>query len=130
MVTPTTFSEPSPSTAMTAALACAVLESLRIVRSEPQRRERLNANIRRFRKAAAAARLPTLDSPTPIQPILLRDNQRAVQAAATLREKGFWVAAVRPPTVPAGTARLRITLSAAHQPEEIEDLVQALSALT
>ena len=70
-----------------------------------------------------------MDSQTPIQPILLRDAERAMQWSEALREKGFLVKAIRPPTVPKGSARLRITLSAAHNEEQVAALLTALGAL-
>jgi 8-amino-7-oxononanoate synthase len=65
-------------------------------------------------------------SATPIQPLLVGDATRAMALGARLLEAGYWVTPIRPPTVPAGTARLRITLSAAHTPEQVDGLVEAL----
>ena len=64
---------------------------------------------------------------TPIQPLLLGDNARALRAAQALREQGFWVSAIRPPTVPDGQARLRITLTAAHDEKDVDALLDALA---
>ena len=64
---------------------------------------------------------------TPIQPIVLGDAQRALDVSATLLEAGWWVAASRPPTVPQGSARLRVTLSAAHETDQIDGLVDTLA---
>ena len=64
-----------------------------------------------------------------MQPIVIGDNAESLQAAATLYERGFWVPAIRPPTVPVGTARLRITLSAAHTSEDLSLLIDAVNGL-
>jgi len=108
------------------ALACATLKSLELLRSEGWRRDHLNALIARFRVGAAALGLELMDSPTPIQPILIGDSARAVEFSRLLRERGLLVGAIRPPTVPAGTARLRVTLSAAHTEAQVERLLAAL----
>ncbi|MNQ34869.1 8-amino-7-oxononanoate synthase [compost metagenome] len=108
------------------AVACATLQSLQLLRSEGWRREHLNALIARFRAGAAALGLELMDSPTPIQPILIGDSARAVEFSRLLRERGLLVGAIRPPTVPAGTARLRVTLSAAHTTEQVDRLLAAL----
>ena len=67
-------------------------------------------------------------SDTPIQPLVVGDEERAVALSESLRERGYLVVAIRPPTVPSGTARLRITLSAAHEPGQVEGLAEALEA--
>ncbi|MCM2320560.1 MAG: 8-amino-7-oxononanoate synthase, partial [Pseudomonas sp.] len=108
------------------AVACATLQSLQLLRSEDWRREHLNALIARFRAGATALGLELMDSPTPIQPILIGDSARAVEFSRLLRERGLLVGAIRPPTVPAGTARLRVTLSAAHTTEQVDRLLAAL----
>lgn len=109
------------------ALACATLQSLELLRSEHWRREHLNALIKRFREGAQAIGLELMDSATPIQPILIGDSGRAMQLSQMLRERGLLVTAIRPPTVPAGSARLRVTLSAAHSLEQLELLLEALA---
>ncbi|WP_394237515.1 8-amino-7-oxononanoate synthase [Pseudomonas anguilliseptica] len=109
------------------ALACATLKSLELLRSEHWRREHLNALIKRFREGAQAIGLELVDSETPIQPILIGDSGRALQLSQMLRERGLLVTAIRPPTVPAGSARLRVTLSAAHSLEQLELLLEALA---
>lgn len=109
------------------ALACATLKSLELLRSEHWRREHLNALIKRFREGAQAIGLELMDSEAPIQPILIGDSARALQLSQMLRERGLLVTAIRPPTVPAGSARLRVTLSAAHSPEQLELLLEALA---
>ncbi|MFB8830871.1 8-amino-7-oxononanoate synthase [Azotobacter sp. CWF10] len=108
------------------AVACATLKSLELLRSEGWRREHLNRLIARFRAGAAELGLTLMDSPTPIQPILIGDSARAVEFSRLLRERGFLVGAIRPPTVPAGTARLRVTLSAAHSEAQVDRLLAAL----
>jgi len=109
------------------ALACATLKSLELLRSEHWRRDHLNALIQRFREGAQAIGLQLMDSATPIQPILVGDSGRALQLSQLLRERGLLVTAIRPPTVPAGSARLRVTLSAAHSAEQLELLLEALA---
>ena len=109
------------------ALACATLKSLELLRSEHWRREHLHALIQRFREGAQAIGLELMDSATPIQPILIGDSGRAMQLSQMLRERGLLVTAIRPPTVPAGSARLRVTLSAAHSLEQLELLLEALA---
>ncbi|MDP2246338.1 8-amino-7-oxononanoate synthase [Pseudomonas sp.] len=109
------------------ALACATLKSLELLRSEHWRREHLNALIKRFREGAQAIGLELMDSATPIQPILIGDSARAMRLSQLLRERGLLVTAIRPPTVPAGSARLRVTLSAAHSSAQLELLLEALA---
>ena len=109
------------------AVACATLKSLELLRTEHWRREHLNKLIVRFRQGAAEIGLTLMDSASPIQPILVGDSQRALQLAFLLRERGLLVTAIRPPTVPAGSARLRVTLSAAHSDAQLEQLLQALA---
>lgn len=109
------------------ALACATLKSLELLRSEHWRREHLQALIKRFREGAQAIGLELMDSATPIQPILIGDSGRAMQLSQMLRERGLLVTAIRPPTVPAGSARLRVTLSAAHSLAQLELLLEALA---
>lgn len=108
------------------AVACASLKSLELLRTEGWRREHLAALIARFRAGAAELGLTLMDSPTPIQPLLIGDSARAVELSRLLRERGILVGAIRPPTVPAGTARLRVTLSAAHSVAQVERLLDAL----
>ena len=110
------------------AVACATLQSLRLLREEGWRREHLQRLIARFRQGAAEIGLTLVDSPTPIQPILIGDSERAVRLSARLKELGVLVGAIRPPTVPAGTARLRVTLSAAHSEAHLERLLDALAS--
>jgi len=118
-------------TAQPPALAHALLASLRIIDSPEgaQRRARLGelAGVLSETLALRAWRLPP--SPTAIQPIIIGDNDAAMRAAARLYESGFWVPAIRPPTVPAGTARLRLTLSAAHEPDDVAALARAVNGI-
>jgi 8-amino-7-oxononanoate synthase len=109
------------------AVACATLKSLELLQKESWRREHLNRLIQRFREGAAGIGLSLMDSPTPIQPIMVGDSARALRLAALLRERGILVGAIRPPTVPAGSARLRVTFSASHSEAQLELLLQALS---
>jgi 8-amino-7-oxononanoate synthase len=108
------------------ALACATLKSLELLRTEHWRREHLRALIKQFRDGAQAIGLELMDSFTPIQPILIGDSGRAVRLSQMLRERGLMVTAIRPPTVPAGSARLRVTLSAAHSEAQVQLLLEAL----
>jgi len=109
------------------AVACATLRSLQLLRTEDWRREHLNHLIARFRRGAAEIGLTLMDSPTPIQPILIGDSERALRLSALLKVRGILVGAIRPPTVPAGSARLRVTFSAAHSEAQLERLLQALA---
>ncbi|MFC2971961.1 8-amino-7-oxononanoate synthase [Azotobacter bryophylli] len=109
------------------AVACATLRSLQLLRTEDWRREHLNNLIARFRRGAAEIGLTLMDSPTPIQPILIGDSERALRLSALLKARGILVGAIRPPTVPAGSARLRVTFSAAHSEAQLERLLQALA---
>lgn len=109
------------------ALACATLKSLELVRAEHWRREHLAALIAQFRTGARRIGLQLLDSPTPIQPIVLGDAVRALQLSQWLRERGVMVGAIRPPTVPAGSARLRVTLTASHTAEQVDHLLVLLA---
>ena len=114
------------STAMPPAQACALQAALTCVRQGDELRQRLQQNIQQFRQGAAECGLKTLASTTAIQPLVAGDEARALGLAEKLREQGCWVTAIRPPTVPPGTARLRITLSAAHQPADIQRLLEVL----
>lgn len=116
-------------TASPPALAAATLCSIDIVEREHWRREKLSELIDYFRSAMAALNLDLMHSTTAIQPILVGDNQRALRLSDGLLESGFHVTAIRPPTVPVGSARLRITLSAAHEKADIDALILALARL-
>ena len=113
------------STALPPLLPEAGLAALQLVR-EGRLVGRLHARIACFRRLAAG--LPLLPSTSPIQPLLVGDDAAALRLSARLADAGFFVPAIRPPTVPAGTARLRIALSAAHDEADIADLVAAIRA--
>jgi len=100
-----------------------------LARSETWRREKLASLIHRFRRGAAELGLPLMPSRTAIQPLLLGDAQRTLDAAKALESQGLLVVAIRPPTVPQGQARLRITLSAAHEEPHVDRLLEALASL-
>ena len=116
-------------TALPAAVASATRAALRLIDDEAWRRERLFENIARFRAAAHAAGIALTASTTPIQPLVLGSAASALAASDALWERGIWVTAIRPPTVPEGTARLRITLSAVHEDAQIDVLVEALAQI-
>ncbi|HUL13557.1 MAG TPA: 8-amino-7-oxononanoate synthase [Methylococcaceae bacterium] len=116
-------------TALPPAVAEATRASLRLVREESWRREKLRSVVRRFRSGAAQLGLHIMDSSTPIQPILLGDNERALRASQALMDAGLWVGAIRPPTVPVGSARLRVTFSAAHEEVQVDRLLDALGCV-
>jgi 8-amino-7-oxononanoate synthase len=99
---------------------------LSLVRQQQWRRDHLNALIERFRDGAKALGLALMDSHTPIQPVMIHDDQLVVSVNQQLRTKGFMVGAIRPPTVPKGSGRLRITLSASHTEQQIDQLLAAL----
>jgi 8-amino-7-oxononanoate synthase len=111
-------------------LAACLLESLRQIEAGDARRERLRSHIAQLRAGLADLKLGTLmSSDTPIQPLLIGTNEETVRLSQALLERGLLVPAIRTPTVPAGTARLRITLSAAHSTDDVAQLVEALHAL-
>lgn len=116
-------------TALPPAVAVATRKALALARRDAWRRDRLNALIGHFRAGARQLGLPLLDSATPIQPLLLGSNAAALQASAELSAAGFLVGAIRPPTVPAGTARLRITLTAGHTEAQVDRLLETLARL-
>lgn len=113
-------------TALPPAVAAAALEALSLVKEETWRRQHLADLIRRFRHGAGQLGLPLMPSNSAIQPLLVGDAVRAVDLSEQLRERGFLIGAIRPPTVPAGTSRLRITLSAAHSEAQVDRLLEQL----
>jgi len=115
-------------TALPPAIAAATRAALKLVKDEPWRRERLQALVTRFRAGAAAHGLPLSASLTPIQPVIVGDPGRALALSESLNAQGFWVSAIRPPTVPQGSARLRVTLSAAHEEAQVDALIAALAS--
>ncbi|AUH00329.1 8-amino-7-oxononanoate synthase [Prodigiosinella confusarubida] len=114
------------STSMPPAQACALSAALHVVQESDDRRARLHANIRCFREGARSLSFRMLDSSSAIQPLIIGDNGRTLAVSQRLRAQGLWVSAMRPPTVPPGSARLRITLTATHQPDDIDQLLEAL----
>lgn len=115
-------------TAQPPSIAAATLEALTIVQREPEHRQRLARHIDYFRQQAIALGLPIGHSHTPIQPLLLGSEQRTLAWAATFDEHAIQVGAIRPPTVPNGEARLRITLSARHTQSDIDRLLGVAAA--
>lgn len=116
-------------TAPPPAVAEATRVSLRIAQRESWRRERLQQLIDRFRQGAEQLGLPLMDSQTPIQPIIAGSAERALGWSRQLEAQGILVTAIRPPTVPEGSARLRITFSALHTDEQVDRLLEALGRL-
>jgi 8-amino-7-oxononanoate synthase len=113
-------------TALPPAVAHATCAALALALREDGRREHLAALIARFRDGAAALDLPLMDSTTPIQPLVAGDAETALAWSRALEDQGVLVSAIRPPTVPEGAARLRITLSAAHDHEDVDRLLDLL----
>jgi len=116
-------------TAQPAAIAAATLASLKLVETEHWRREKLQALIQQFRLGAKELGLTLMDSMTAIQPLVLGDVEQAVRVGKALEDKGFLVGVIRPPTVPEGAARLRVTLSATHTEQDVNQLLDALEAV-
>jgi 8-amino-7-oxononanoate synthase len=114
-------------TALPPVCAAAALEALAILSESPARPRDLQARVAYFRQRAAALGIPLTDSTTPIQPILIGDDARAVAVSHSLQSAGLYVRAIRPPTVPQGTARLRITLTHDHSDAHIDQLTNALA---
>ena len=114
-------------TALPPAQAAASLAAVKLARREHWRREKLQAAIAQFREGAARRGFELLPSDTPIQPLLVNEDARATAYAQALDAQSYWVAAIRPPTVPEGRARLRVTLSALHTPADINGLLDALA---
>jgi len=119
-------------TAVPPPVAAAALQAIEIAATAEgdQRREQLAGLGERLRSGLATRRAGSTTAAGPIYPVLLGSNERALAVSAGLRARGFFVPAIRPPTVPAGTARLRITLSAAHTVEEVDALMDALAEAT
>jgi 8-amino-7-oxononanoate synthase len=118
------------STSMPPAQAVALSAALRVIRSDEGeiRRQTLRRHIARFRKGAQQLDMQLTLSNSAIQPLIIGENSRALQLAELAREAGCWLTAIRPPTVPAGTARLRVTLTAGHQNDDIDKLLEVLHA--
>jgi 8-amino-7-oxononanoate synthase len=113
-------------TALPQPVAAAARAALRIAQQETWRRERALALTARFRAAAQELAIPLADSITPIQPIRLGGARAALLAQQTLLEAGFWVVAIRAPTVPAGEERLRVTITAGHREDQVDALIESL----
>ncbi len=113
-------------TAMPAAQAEVIRESLKLMQKEAWRREKLNTLIIYFKQLAKQAGLTIQASDTAIQPLMIGKNEDAIALSEQLLIQGFLVTAIRPPTVPENTARLRITLSANHQPQHLEQLIESI----
>ena len=116
-------------TAAPPAIACALVKSLETIRHGDALRASLFARIAQLRDGLAGLPWQLLPSPTAIQPLIVGDNEAALKLANALWERGLWVPAIRPPTVPKGTARLRISVSAAHSEADIAALLGALKEL-
>ncbi|MGH8361795.1 MAG: 8-amino-7-oxononanoate synthase [Gammaproteobacteria bacterium] len=114
-------------TAPPAAWAEAARAALRLARTESWRREKLHTLIARFRAHAAALGLPLLESRTAIQPLMIGDAAKALTVSDALAARGILAVAIRPPTVPTGSARLRLTLTAAHSDAQVDQLLDALA---
>ncbi len=113
-------------TALPPAVAEATRASLKLVIAEEWRREKLRTLVDQFRQGANQLGLGLMESHSAIQPVLIGESRKAVDASAFLVKEGLWVGAIRPPTVPEGSARLRITFSAEHRTEHVDRLLNAL----
>ncbi|OUR87376.1 8-amino-7-oxononanoate synthase [Gammaproteobacteria bacterium 42_54_T18] len=116
-------------TALPPAVAAATLESLQILVDESWRQDKLQQLIKRFRLGAQSLGLNLMASSTAIQPVLVGGPDKALAMSQKLQDQGLLVTAIRPPTVPKGTARLRVTLSANHSEENIDQLLDGFSCL-
>ncbi len=115
-------------TALPTSAAAAALKAIELFEAETWRRAKLVDNIAQFRKLAVAAGVPLTESTTPIQPISVGDSQSALQLANHLQQNGIMAIAIRPPTVPSGQSRVRITLMTDHTREDIENLIAVLKS--
>lgn len=114
-------------TAQPPAIAMATMQSLRLIHDESQHREKLQENINYFKRCITETGLNLSNSITAIQPVIIGDVEKTVQLSDLLFEQGLLVTAIRPPTVPDGTARLRITLSATHTSAQIDKLITCIA---
>lgn len=114
-------------TALSPALAYVAARAIERLQAEPEHQARLAQRIEWFKSLCHAAGITPLPSDSAVQAIVIGDNQAALSVSEGLKRQGLWVSAIRPPTVPAGTARLRVALSAAHTPADIEALVAGLA---
>lgn len=115
-------------TALPPLVVAASRAAIQVIRNQPERRETLRQNIKYFRRAMESTSFRLGESVTPIQPVILGSADASMRAAELLKAGGVWVAAIRPPTVPAGTARLRVSLTAAHTFADIDRLVELLGS--
>ena len=113
-------------TAMPPSIAAATIESIRILRDESWRREKLATLTQRFKAGAGQLGIELMPSNTAIQPIMVGSTEDAVTFSEKLQERNILVTSIRPPTVPEGTARLRVTFSASHSEEQVDTLLQTL----
>ena len=116
-------------TALPPAVAVATQVSLQLLQKENWRREKLNELVKRFRAGASELGLSLMESSTPIQPVLLGSVETTLAVSETLYKQGMFVSAIRPPTVPEGSARLRVTFSASHTEEQVDQLLSALGSM-
>ena len=114
-------------TALPPAVAAATRAALTLIDSESWRRQKLQTLIAHFQRGAADRGITVMASPTPIQPVLIGDDTKVIKIGEYLLEAGFWTGAIRPPTVPVGSARLRITLTAEHEVEQLDSLLDTLA---
>ena len=112
---------------MPPALAASARSALRRVIEDEWRREHLQELIQHFRQGAASRGLVLMKSDSPIQPMIIGDSHSTLKLASELQTRGFLVIAIRPPTVPKGTSRLRITLTAAHEQAQLDSLLDAIA---
>jgi len=117
------------STAAPPALAAAIGASLDVIVAEPDRRTQLMDRVKRLRAAMSACGLPVPASFSQIIPVVIGDNERALDAASALQAQGFDVLAIRPPSVAPGSARLRISVNVTLTDDAIDAFVQALTAV-
>ena len=115
-------------TALPPGVAAAARTALALAQRESWRRERLQHCVEHFRRGASALGLPISAAISPIQPLIVGEDARAARLGAALYARGFWVGAIRAPTVPAGAARLRITFSANHSLADVDALLEALAS--
>ncbi|MDX7988314.1 8-amino-7-oxononanoate synthase [Xenorhabdus sp. 12] len=115
------------STSMPPAQAVALTEAVRQIRAGEELRQTLQNNIHYFRHEAQHLPFSLMDSRTAIQPLVIGDNEHCIALSERLRQKNVWVKGILPPTVPAGSARLRITLTANHTQQDIDALLEALN---
>jgi 8-amino-7-oxononanoate synthase len=117
-------------TALPPALAVTNLKALEIVRKDQWRRDKLAELIDEFKTGAEALGLPLMSSTTAVQPLMYGSTEKTLQVSAALAEQGILITAIRPPTVPVGTSRLRVTLSASHSSEDVRKLIKALARVS